>query len=256
MHSDDKVRAVFALLGEGVIHREIAARTGVSITQVRKWLYAGEDTVLRSPMRQMTATHDSAECSLIPALPTKDYSYLLGQYLGDGHIVRMRNGVYRLGITTCDEYPLIREECAAAIATVMPDRSVYAVAKEGCADVACYSKHWPCLFPQHGPGRKHERRIELAPWQETIALELHPELFIRGLIHSDGCRAINRVMSKGRRYEYLRYFFKNESADLRWLFIEACERVGVAARHNYRNSVSVARKDSVAVLEDLVGPKR
>ncbi|MBB4855083.1 hypothetical protein HNP40_002475 [Mycobacteroides chelonae] len=24
-----------------------------------------------------------------------------------------------------------------------------------CVDVAMYSKHWPCLFPQHGPGRKH-----------------------------------------------------------------------------------------------------
>ena len=27
------------------------------------------------------------------------------------------------------------------------------------------SKHWPCLFPQHGPGRKHTRKIELEQWQ-------------------------------------------------------------------------------------------
>ena len=26
-------------------------------------------------------------------------------------------------------------------------------------------KHWPCLFPQHGPGRKHERKIRLEAWQ-------------------------------------------------------------------------------------------
>jgi hypothetical protein len=32
-------------------------------------------------------------------------------------------------------------------------------------DVSSYWKHWPCLFPQHGPGRKHERRIALVPWQ-------------------------------------------------------------------------------------------
>ena len=29
----------------------------------------------------------------------------------------------------------------------------------------CRWKHWPCLFPQHGPGRKHERPIVLEDWQ-------------------------------------------------------------------------------------------
>jgi len=41
------------------------------------------------------------------------------------------------------------------------------------------SNAWPCLFPQHGPGRKHERKIELAPWQEAI-VDREPEQFIRG----------------------------------------------------------------------------
>jgi len=54
----------------------------------------------------------------------------------------------------------------------------------------------------------------------------------------------------------LRYFFKNESDDIRYLFIDACARLGVDARHNTRNSVSVARRESVAVLEEIVGPKR
>ena len=51
-------------------------------------------------------------------------------------------------------------------------------------------KHWPCLFPQHGPGRKHERPIVLEDWQRTI-VEAHPGPFLRGLFHSDGCRAKN-----------------------------------------------------------------
>ena len=29
-------------------------------------------------------------------------------------------------------------------------------------------QHWPCLFPQHGPGRKHERPIVLEHWQRVI----------------------------------------------------------------------------------------
>jgi hypothetical protein len=42
------------------------------------------------------------------------------------------------------------------------------VKKVGCVDVSMHPKHWPCLFPQHGPGRKHNRRIALEPWQRAI----------------------------------------------------------------------------------------
>jgi hypothetical protein len=40
--------------------------------------------------------------------------------------------------------------------------------------VVSYSTHWPHLFPQHGPGVKHKREIELEPWQERI-VERHPD---------------------------------------------------------------------------------
>ncbi|MFI9836970.1 helix-turn-helix domain-containing protein [Nonomuraea sp. NPDC051941] len=50
----------------------------------------------------------------------------------------------------------------------------------------------PHLFPQHGPGKKHERPIVLEPWQREI-VSAHPGRFVRGLIHSDGWRGTNRV---------------------------------------------------------------
>ena len=53
-----------------------------------------------------------------------------------------------------------------------------------------YSNAWPCLFPQHGPGKKHLRRIVLTRWQER-SVRRAPELLLRGLIHSDGCRFVN-----------------------------------------------------------------
>ncbi len=34
--------------------------------------------------------------------------------------------------------------------------------------VSAYSKTWPCLIPQHGPGQKHHRPIVLEPWQEQL----------------------------------------------------------------------------------------
>src|SRR5215470_15625313 len=49
-----------------------------------------------------------------------------------------------------------------AMAAVMPTSSVYGVEQTGCTMIKSYSKHWACLFPQHGPGRKHQRKIELA----------------------------------------------------------------------------------------------
>ena len=81
------------------------------------------------------------------------------------------------------------------------------------------AEHWPDLFPQMGPGRKHERPIVLAPWQREI-VDAHPWPFVRGLIHSDGCRTVNRFKTRlpsGRvaEYAYPRYFFSNLSADIR-----------------------------------------
>src|SRR5581483_7693424 len=66
------------------------------------------------------------------------------------------------------------------------------VRQQGCTMVKSYSKHWPCLFPQHGPGRKHHRRIELREWQEVIVQKFSGE-FAKGLFHSDGWRGVNRV---------------------------------------------------------------
>lgn len=50
----------------------------------------------------------------------------------------------------------------------MPGQRAGTFKKQGCVEIALYSRHWPCLFPQHGPGRKHTRRIALEPWQQAL----------------------------------------------------------------------------------------
>lgn len=171
----------------------------------------------------------------------------------------MPNGVFRLQITCCDDYPGIRDECAAALRAVIPGNQVGFYASEGCTRVAMYSLHWPCLSPQHGPGKKHERPIALAAWQEAIALDQHPAEFVRGLTHSDGSRFVNRVVRQlvrgPKTYEYTRYMFSNQSADIRDLFQAACFRLGIDSRPNNWNSISVARREAVALLDSYVGPK-
>lgn len=192
-------------------------------------------------------------CSDEPCPDPSSYLYLLGQYLGDGHLV-MSGRVPRLRVTCADDYPGIRAEVRAALAGVSGN-AVGSLSSTGCADQNTYWNHWPCLLPQHGPGRKHERPIVLTEWQrELVARDPWP--LIRGLIHSDGCRAINRVVVRGRTYRYPRYFFANESTDILAIMGDALDLAGVAWRFNRPNSISIARRAAVAAMDARIGPKR
>ncbi len=186
------------------------------------------------------------------------YAYLLGLYLGDGCISATRRGVYSLRIACADAWPGLVAACVEAVQVARPANKVSLVTSPGCLYVTCFSKHWPCLFPQHGPGKKHDRRIILADWQQAI-VDAHPWEFIRGLIHSDGCRIINwatrTVHGEKRRYEYPRYFFTNLSADIVGLFTSTLDQVGVEWKRANGKNISVARRASVALMDAHVGPK-
>ena len=118
------------------------------------------------------------------------------------------------------------------------------------AEVSAYSKKWPYLFPQHGPGRKHDRRIVLAGWQEALVAR-YPAVLLRGLIHSDGCRFINT----GRNWRHPRYSFSNRSCDIRRIFCDACDQLGLRWTAAKPYTVYVSRVDDVRVLDDAIGPK-
>ena len=184
------------------------------------------------------------------ALPVGPYAYLLGLYLGDGFLSSQLREVYRLRIICCDAYPDLMAECAMAMTDVLPSNKVGYVQRIGCTEVTSYSKHWICMFPQHGPGPKHRRPIVLAGWQQQI-VDRYPGPFLRGLIHSDGCRVLNWVNNT----PYPRYHFSNTSPDIRALFGRACDRLGVDWRPNNATNLSVARRASVRLLDQFIGPK-
>ena len=126
--------------------------------------------------------------------------------------------------------------------------------------VLASSHVWPAAFPQHGPGKKHERSIALAPWQAGITGG-HPEALLRGPIHSDGCRSVNRFRTKlpsGRlaEYAYPRYFFTNLSVDIQRIFCECCELLGVRWSRSNARTISVSDRTSVAILDSSIGSKR
>lgn len=189
----------------------------------------------------------------------RDYVYLLGLYLGDGCVSRMARTA-QLVISLDSAYPTLIEECAATCERISPNpvaRSKHPV--HNYVRVVSYWKGWFTLFPQHGRGRKHQRPIVLTDWQWDLVRH-HREQFIRGLIHSDGCRTINRFTTKlpsGRvaEYEYVRYFFSNLSGDIRHLFCQVCDELGIRWTQSNPRNISVSHRDSVARLEAFVGPK-
>ncbi|HEX5540559.1 MAG TPA: transcriptional regulator [Micromonospora sp.] len=180
------------------------------------------------------------------------YAYLLGLYLGDGHLVTSAR-VPVLRIYCTNTWPNLIDACEEAMKAVLA-ASVQRVQKIGCVAVQSYGKHWPCLLPQHGPGKKHDRPIVLTEWQRPI-IAAQAGHFLRGLFHSDGCRVANRVTVRGKVYVYPRCLFVNKSADIMELCQWALDLLGIAWRMNRSNSLSVARREAVAALDRHVGPK-
>ena len=169
---------------------------------------------------------------------------------------------YQLRVVLDGRYPEVIDDCFTATTLVVPNARVHVRPRKhdrGVIIEAC-STHWPRIFPQHGPGRKHLRPIILAPWQRDI-VDQHPRPFLRGLLFSDGCRTINRfrtALPSGRvaEYAYPRYFFSNQSADIRALFCDYCEKLGIRWTQSNRRNISVSDRKSVALLDAFVGPKR
>ncbi|MEV7105021.1 transcriptional regulator [Streptomyces atroolivaceus] len=257
MYDLDTRKRALAIVAQGFSQNSVSKQTGISRAALRSWLKRIEP----SGYGRGAECPRCSEAQRLPDDPAA-YSYLLGLYLGDGCVSSTKRGVYSLRIACADAWPGLIDACAKAVQSARPANKVCRVQSQGCQYVTSFSKHWPCLFPQHGPGKKHDRKIALEAWQQQI-VDAHPWDFIRGLIHSDGCRVINwttrLVRGEQKRYEYPRYFFTNKSDDIRKLFSDTLTAVGVEwttlARGSAPFNISVARRASVALMDAHVGPK-
>ena len=249
----DQVASVLALAADGMNQSEIARRTGIPRLTVNDWANG------RTPSedRGRKCFRCRSGHANFPEQRRAAYAYLLGLYLGDGHLARGRRDVWTLRVFLDRAYPVIVHECQTAMSLVLPtSRARIQRDRKAQMYVVCASgKHWPCALPQHGKGMKHQRPIRLYPWQREI-LGSYPWRFLRGLIHSDGCRFSNPAIHPQRTYRYTRYMFSNRSADIRNLFSEYCALVGVDCRPSNEWTVSIARRNSVALMDLHIGAKR
>lgn len=255
MRPPDQVTTVVNLAASGKSALAISRETGIPRSTVRGWL-AG-----RLPSGRALDGVGCLRCGApehrLDELPPA-YVYLLGLYLGDGCISAHPRGVYKLRLFLDARYPEIIDAGEAAVRSILPGNRINRVLRSGGyenssprsnVEICVYSKTLPCLFPQHGPGRKHERPIVLEDWQLGLVRK-HPEQLLRGLVHSDGCRFINT----GRNWRHPRYSFSNRSDDIRKIFCDACDLVGVRWTTAPR-TVYVSRVRDVAALDGFIGPK-
>jgi hypothetical protein len=234
--------SALALIAAGVNDCEIARRLGIPRATVRDW---------RRP-RYVPKARDVCWRCWSTTRPVRfepaDYAELLGLYLGDGYICDLPR-TERLRIFLDARYPVVVDDAEALLRRCFPSNRVTRLVRRSMIVLWVYHSHLSCLFPQRGPGKKHERSIVLEPWQEAI-VAAEPWAFLRGCIRSDGCVFVNRT----GKYEYLSYCFDNLSPEIREFFVAACRRVGVECRPA-GTSVRIYRRASVDLMLEHVGTK-
>ena len=242
MHSREAIAEVTTALESGASDYEIARQTGVPRATVQRWRR-------QAPPERHGAADRFVRDPIV-------YPYLLGLYLGDGHVDDHQRGAPALRLTNDSRFPRLIESAAEALAVVFPDAVVrrYVFPRAGKTVIQVRNSAVLAALPQHGRGKKHTRRIALVEWQRALTTA-QPGQFLRGLLESDGCRSINRVKAAGKLYEYPRYYFTNYSPDIRELFREHCALLGIRATQSNFKTVSVANRPGVEILDALVGPK-
>lgn len=258
MRPEEEYQRALTLIAEGVNDCEIGRRLGIPRGTIRDWrVGVQEKSGGRTKEWNGRRTGTCFRCDG-GWFDEEAYAYLLGMYLGDGCLSPHPRGVYRLRIFCDLKYPNIIDEVSAHVVITRGVDAVTFTAKKGCVEVSAYWKHWICLFPQHGPGRKHEREIALAPWQKKI-VSAHPTSLIRGLIQSDGNRHVNEATRKlvtgPKRYRYTRYQFSNRSEEILGIFANALDALDVRWTRSSKRDISVSRRPDVEFLDTFVGPK-
>lgn len=237
------------MLGQGLSPTDVGRILGIPRSTIRYWAEIGIPGGLQTGRRRGSTPCPicDGEWELNPA----NYAYLLGLYLGDGCISATPR-TFKLRIFMDAAYPRIVKECALVMEAVVPGKRAHISARKDarCIVVATYWNHWPCLFPQHGHGKKHERTIELVDWQQRI-VDQAPEQLVKGLIESDGCR----IIANDRGVASTRYHFSNLSDDIKRIYCSALDRLEIPWTRPCAKQVAVYRKTAVARLDEFVGPK-
>jgi hypothetical protein len=251
MHPPHIRAEALALVSASLNDCEISRRLGIPRRTILDWRRPTYVPRRRIPLETCPRCWRAAKPI---RFTSEDYTELFGLYLGDGCLSQGARTT-RLRIALDARYFRMNDQIRELLERSFPANPIGVVSAHGGSMIylSAYSSHLPCLFPQDAPGPKHERAIELEPWQSDL-IKRAPWAFLRGLIRSDGCVFINRTGP----YQYVSYDFTNKSDDIVDLFVATCERVGVQYRRTqFRGcwKVRINRRASVLNMLKHVGVK-
>lgn len=161
------------------------------------------------------------------------YSYILGCYLGDGHISQLPR-TQRLRLFSGTSHPSIIEDQVKGLNRLFDN----VVNNKKCNNqnmeiITVHNTQLDVYFPQHGLGKKHERDVSLKPWQQEI-VDKEPECFIKGLIDTDGSSYIRTNIVNGVARTYPSYSFTNKSKDIMNMCQSAFKTLGIEVNRTTR----------------------
>jgi hypothetical protein len=141
------------LVLQGMGDGDISRSTGIPRETVNKWRHGAG--VTRRRFEGLDQTWRPAD--------ERGYCYLLGVYLGDGCISCVAGKSPSLRVSLDALYPGIVRETEGAIRSLDSRVTVgsHSHPRHRLRIVVSNREIWGVAFPQHGPGRKHLRRIEL-----------------------------------------------------------------------------------------------
>lgn len=202
-------------LNEGISQRQIARDLNVDHATISYWIRNNFQT---------SKKNSSSTVNDIITLCQKyssHYAYILGSYLGDGHISKLPR-TYRLRIFCNRKYQDIIDRNKHSLQTLFNTNKINILQQlhTQCDEVIVHNKHLDKFFPQHGVGKKHNRDIILLDWQEKIVGD-NAEYFIKGLLDSDGCRY------KQTNVDRMYWQFTNKSLDIINIYIKILNNLNI-----------------------------
>lgn len=175
-----------------------------------------------------------------------EYSYILGLYLGDGYINKMKR-TYRLRIFNDIKYDSLNKYIIKNLEKLFLKNKVSTAIRQNTVSIGVYNNYLPILFPQHGKGKKSDREIKLYKWQKDIISERY---LLMGLLHSDGCYYKNTIGNK----KYSSYGFSNLSNDIHKIFQNSCKKLNISYTKSGVNT-HIRNRKSVEYIEKNIGDK-
>lgn len=205
--SEEKYNEAIRLFSFGYKIVEVSKLTGINRSTLSNWIVRNGrikkqiDTDI--PLNYLMSFKDG-----FTEQDKKDYSYLLGLYLGDGCIYKLKR-TEKITITLDKKYEKLNEYTINIFSrffnkdSYIFDRSLHN--RGNAIDVIHHSSHLSLIFPQHGIGKKHNRDVSLKSWQESIIDDIS---LVKGLIMSDGTYYLDNQTN------IKKYSFSNKSKDI------------------------------------------